>query len=140
MTIGDLSAVNSYHLTKLRQFSQLLLNLNVTGDAATSSPYIKTQTNAVSVTSDVLTTLTVGGTLDRVSLHGATKLTSLSTVVIIRDFEIIGASILEAATIGHDHIEGSDAASLRISGASKLTGLTPTALDEVGTCNTYRST
>ena len=34
--------------------------------------------------------------------------------------------------MGHDHIEGSDAASLRISGATKLTTLAPTALDEVG--------
>ena len=105
-----------FHLTKLRQLPALV-NLNVTGDAA-DSPYIKTQTNAVSVTSDVLTTLTVGGTLDRVSLHGATKLTALESSAgsFGRDFEIIGASILEAAT-GHDHIEGSDAAS-RISGAS----------------------
>ena len=134
MTIGDLSATNTVSFDKAATVFPALVNLNVTGDAATSSPYIKTQTNAVSVTSDVLTTLTVGGTLDRVSLHGATKLTSLESSAgsFIRDFEIIGASILEAATVGHDHIEGSDAASLRISGASKLAGLTTTALDEVG--------
>ena len=34
--------------------------------------------------------------------------------------------------MGHDHIEGSDAASIRIDGATKLTTLAPTALDEVG--------
>ena len=48
-----------------------LVSLDVTGKAATSGPYIITQTNAVSVTSDVLTTLTTAGQLDAVRLHGA---------------------------------------------------------------------
>ena len=77
--------------------------------------------------------MTTGGTINSVRLHGASKLTGLTTTGYIRDFELIGASIITSVDMGHDHIEGSDAATLRISGASKLTGLTPTALDEVGT-------
>ena len=46
---------------------------------------------------------------------------------------MLGASIIETAALGHDHIEGSDAASLRIADAAKLTTVAPTALDEVGT-------
>ena len=65
--------------------------------------------------------MTTGGTINAVKLHGASKLTGLTTAGYIRDFELLGASILETADIGHDHIEGSDAASLRISGAVKLT-------------------
>ena len=36
------------------------------------------------------------------------------------------------ADIGHDHIEGSDAASFEIDNAAKLTTLAPSALNEVG--------
>jgi len=133
MTVKALSAVNSLSFDKSAVVFPSLVTLDVTGVGATSSPYINTQINTVSVTSDVLTTLTTGGTINSVRLHGATKLTELTTTGYIRDFELIGASIITSVDMGHDHIEGSDAATLRISGASKLTSLTPTALDEVGT-------
>ena len=63
-----------------------LVNLNVTGVDAGSGPYISRQTNTVSVTSDVLTDLTVGGTINNVNLHGAAKLANLTTSGFIRDF------------------------------------------------------
>ena len=132
LTISALSRTNSIVFDKSATVLPALVNLDVTGKAATSGPYITTQTNAVSVTSDVLTTLTVAGQLDAVRLHGAAKLTALTTSGYIRDFQLLGASIITTVDMGHDHIEGSDAASLRISGATKLTTLAPTALDEVG--------
>ena len=133
MTISALAATNSVSFDKSATAFPALVDLNVTGVDAGSGPYITKQTNSVSITSDVLTTLTTAGSINDVRLHGAAKLTSLSTSGYIRDFELIGATTLTTAGIGHDHIEGSDAASLRISGASKLTTVAPTALDEVGT-------
>ena len=91
LTVNGLAATNSMTFTKSASVFPKLVDLNVTGDAATSSPYITTQTNAVSVTSDVLTTLTTGGTIDMVSLHGAAKLTALTTSGYSRDFNC-GAS------------------------------------------------
>ena len=132
LTVDGLAATNSITFDKTASIFPALVNVNVTGDAATSSPYITTQTNAVSITSNVLTDLTVGGTIDMVSLHGASKLTGLTTSGYTRDFQLYGASVLVTADIGHDHIEGSDAASFEIVGASKLTTVAPTALDEVG--------
>ena len=133
LTVNGLAATNSMTFTKSASVFPKLVDLNVTGDAATSSPYITTQTNAVSVTSDVLTTLTTGGTIDMVSLHGAAKLTALTTSGYTRDFQLFGASIITSADINHDHIEGSDAARFEIVNASKITTVAPTALDEVGT-------
>jgi len=132
MTVKALAAKNTVTFDKSTSVFPALVTLDVTGKAATSSPFISTQSNSVSVTSDVLTTLTTAGTLDAVRLHGAAKLTSLSTSGYIRDFELIGPAILTTADIGHEHIEGSDAASFRISSAAKLTKVAPTKLNEVG--------
>ena len=132
MTVSALARTNSLTFTAGGTVFPALVDLNVTGVAATSGPYISTQTNAVSVTSAVLTTLTTAGQLDALRLHGAVKLTSLTTSGYIRDFQLLGASIITSVDVGHDHIEGSDAASFRISGATVLTTVAPTALDEVG--------
>ncbi len=133
MTISALSAVNTLSFDKAATVFPALVTLNVTGKAAATSPYINTQTNKVSVTSNILTSLTTAGTIDKVNLHGAAKLTSLSTSGYVRDFSLLGADLITSADIGHDHIEGSDAATLRISDAAKLTTVAPTSLDEVGT-------
>jgi hypothetical protein len=132
LTISGLSKTNSIVFDKSATVLPALVNLNVTGKAATSGPYISTQTNAVSVTSDVLTDITTAGTIDAVRLHGASKLVNLTSSGFTREYQLLGAAKITTVAMGHDHIEGSDAASLRISGATKLTTLAPTALDEVG--------
>ena len=132
MTISALAATNDVNFDVGAAVFPKLVNLNVTGKEAASSPYITNQTNSVSVTSGVLTTLTIGGTVNDVRLHGAAKLTSLTTSGYIRDFELLGAALITSADLGHDHIEGSDAATLRIHDAAKLTTVAPSALDEVG--------
>ena len=108
-----------------------LKNLNVTG-VADSAPSISSQTNAVSSTSAVLENVTVAGTIDFVAIYTGTELESVSTDGYIRWFELRnGGSDLSAITVGHDHIEGSDAATFIVSDNSDLTGITTTALDEV---------
>ena len=57
LTVNGLSATNSISFDKSGSIFPALVTVNVTGDAATSSPYITTQTNAVSITSNILTSL-----------------------------------------------------------------------------------
>ena len=89
MTITALARTNSVSFDKSANAFQKFVDLNITGVAATSGPYITTQTNAVSVTSDVLTTLTTAGQLDAVRLHGASKLTALNNSGYIREFQLL---------------------------------------------------
>ena len=109
-----------------------LKNLTV-GGVADSTPNINSQTNRVSSTSEVLEVVNTSGTIDQLSLTDATKLKTLVTGGNIRSFELKGADVLTSATIGHGHIEGSDAAKLILEDNAKITGITTTVLDEVGT-------
>ena len=100
---------------------------------ADSAPSLSSQTNAVSSTSAVLKNVTVAGTLDRVIINTGTKIASVNTSGYIRWFELRnGGGDLKAATFGHDHIEGSDAATFIAVNNTNLTGITTTELDEVG--------
>ena len=132
LTISALAATNSVTFAKTASVMPALVNINITGVAATAGPFINTQTNAVSITSAILTDLTIGGTVDNVSFHDAAKLANLTTSGFIRHFDVRDAAVITSADIGHDHIEGSDAAFFRFSNAAKLTSIAPTALDEVG--------
>ena len=132
LTISALADTNAFATTGSGNDFGKLTDLTVTG-VADSAPSIGTQTNVVSSTSAVLVNANVAGTIDRVLLYTGTKLGSVQTAGYIRWFELRnGGSDLSAATIGHDHIEGSDAATFIISNNSALTGLTPSALNEVG--------
>ena len=133
ITIKGLDVTDSFVFTKSATVLPALVSLSVTGKTAASGPYITTQTNMVSVTSDVLTTLETSGTIDAVNIDNAAKLTSLTTAGFARFFLLRGAALLVTADIGHDHIEGSDAASFVVDNAAKLTTLAPSKLNEVGT-------
>ena len=109
-----------------------LTDLSVTG-VADAAPSLSSQTNAVSSTSAVLKNVTVAGTIDRVIINTGTKIASVNTSGYIRWFELRnGGGDLKAATFGHDHIEGSDAATFIAVNNTNLTGITTTELDEVG--------
>jgi hypothetical protein len=132
LTISELGTKDKFEITKSDILLPALVTLTVTGKAAATGPFITSQTNAVSVTSAVLTTLSTAGTIDKVSVHKAAKLTSLTSAGYTRLYSLTGAALLESVDMGHDHIEGSDAATLNIQNASKLTTVAPSALDEVG--------
>jgi hypothetical protein len=132
LTISELGTKDKFEVTTSATVLPALVSVNATGKAAASGPFITNQTNTVSVTSNVLTTLSTAGTIDRVSLHKAAKLTSLTSAGYTRLYSLTGAALLESVDMGHDHIEGSDAATLNIQNAAKLTSLAPSALDEVG--------
>ena len=133
MTVSALAAkTNKIEFTKAATVFPALKNINVTGKVATSTPYISEQTNSVSITSGILESVTVGGTLDNVNIDGAAKLATFATSGYIRNVALMGAAIITSVDIGHEHIEGSDAASLAVKDAVKLTSLTTTNLDETG--------
>ena len=132
LTITALADMNSIAITGAGVDFPKLTDLSVTG-VADSAPTITSQTNAVSSTSAVLENVTVAGTLDRVIINTGTKIASVNTSGYIRWFELRnGGGDLSTATIGHDHIEGSDAATFIVANNSSLTGITSTELDEVG--------
>ncbi len=133
MTVSALAAkTNKIEFTKAATVFPALKNVNVTGVVATTTPYISEQTNSVSITSGELVSVTVGGTLDNVNIDGAAKLTTFATSGYIRNVALMGAAIITSVDLSHEHIEGSDAASLAVKDAVKLTSLTTAKLDETG--------
>jgi len=113
-----------------------LVTLNVTG-AQGKAPFISTVTNTLTVRGATkLTTVNIlGGDIDVVDIDGTAVLTSLSTAGEIRSFTLNNAAKLASASIGHAHLEGSDAADFTVTNNDILAGLTTTALDEVGNLN-----
>jgi hypothetical protein len=113
----------------------VLETITVKGKGSTSSPFLTTITNRVSITSDKLKTANFDGTINDVYLDGMALLTTLSTKAgsFIRDLTLFGAEKITSLDLNHDHIEGSNAATLHVHNAAKLTTIAPTALDEVGT-------
>ena len=132
LTISALADTNSFELTGAGFDFGSLTDLTVTG-VADSAPSITTQTNAVSSTSANLENVTTAGTLDELILNVGRDLESVSTDGHIRHFELRGGGTsLTAVSLSHEHIEGSDAATLIVAGNSALTGVTTAELDEIG--------
>ena len=132
LTISALGDQVSFEMTGVGYNFGKLTDLTVTG-IADSTPSITSQTNVVSSSSAVLANVTVSGMINEVSLTNGTKLAAISTDGNIRDITISGGGTdLTALTLGHEHIEGSDAASLNVSGNSKLGSLVTSSLDEIG--------
>ena len=73
-----------------------------------------------------------GGDIGTVNIEGTAALANLSTAGEITSFTVSGTVALTAATIGHDHVSGSDAAALTVINNTKLAALTPSALTYTG--------
>ena len=109
-----------------------LVTLNVTAGEG-KMPRITTVTNDLAVVGAKIATVNIlGGDFNSVNMTGLGKLTSLSTAGEIKDFTLDGSTLLTAATIGHAHLEGSDAATFNVKNNPELLALTTSALDEVG--------
>jgi len=130
LTIDALGTTTDFDTTA---YAATLVTLNVTG-AQGKAPFISTVTNTLTVRGATkLTTVNIlGGDIDVVDIDATAVLTSLSTAGEIRSFTLNDADTLASASIGHAHLEGSDAADFTVTGNAILAGLTPTALDEVG--------
>ena len=114
------------------QYGGTLVTLNVTAGEG-KMPRITTVTNDITVVGAKIASVSIlGGDFNSVNMTGLGKLTSLSTAGEIKDFTLDGSTLLTAATIGHAHLEGSDAATFNVKNNPKLLALTTSALDEVG--------
>ena len=132
LTISALADTNDFAVTGAGFDFGELTDLTVTG-VADSAPSISAQTNSVSSTSAVLENITTAGMLDELKIFVGTELESVSTDGNIRYFELRGGgSSLTAVSLAHEHIEGSDAATLIVAGNSALAGVTTAELDEIG--------
>ena len=102
------------------------------GGAQGSAPFITEVTNTVAIGGAALVNATIlDGDYDVVTVTGA-ALRSLTTGGEIRSFTLNAATGLTAVTMDHDHISGSDAASLVVTGNTALTALAPSALTYIG--------
>lgn len=103
------------------------------GGAQGAAPFISTVTNTIVIGGAALTTVNIlDGDYDVVTINGAAALTSLSTAGEIRDFTLNNCDALVSATIGHDHISGSDASDLVVTNNLKLASFAPSALKFLG--------
>lgn len=111
-----------------------LETFNFTGVVGTTAPLISTVTNTINIVGGKLKSVTVAGMADSVIVSGTGELTSLTTDgdAQIRDFILNDADKLVSASIGHQHIEGSDAAIFTVTDNLKLASLATTNLDETG--------
>ena len=102
------------------------------GGAQGSAPFITKVTNTVAIGGAALVNATIlDGDYDVVTVTGA-ALRSLTTGGEIRSFTLNAATGLTAVTMDHDHISGSDAATLVVTGNTALTALAPSALTYIG--------
>ena len=104
----------------------------ITGGQGTA-PFITTVTNIVTITGAALTTAEVkGGDIDTVIVNGNALLTGLTTAGEIKNLVVNNNAILASIAMNHDHISGSDAAALTVTGNAKLASLAPSALTYIG--------
>jgi len=109
-----------------------MTTLNYTGKKLYSSA-MDQQTNQVTITNNLLTTLTIGdgyvGTL-HVSGTGLTEITTAGKIV---NFEVQGNAALAAINFGHDHLSGERAATVLVANNSKITELDLSSIDKIKT-------
>jgi len=109
-----------------------LESFNFTGVIGTTAPLISTVTNTIDVQGTKLKNVTIAGMADSVVVSNTGELVGLTTEGQIRNFTVYNADKLASVSIGHAHIEGSDAAMFTIQDNKVLAGLTTTNLDETG--------
>ena len=112
----------------------ILETLRVTGKV-NSSPTIANVTSEIMATNTTLKSVSIDGMIDAVIISGTSALTSFSTAGNIRNLVLDNADKLASDTIGHEHIDGSDAAQITVTNNLKLAALATTALNEVGHIN-----
>ena len=122
---GNTTDFNTIGYTKLETF-------NFTGVVGTKAPLINTVTNTIDIQGTKLKNIAITGMADSVVVSDTEALVGLTTEGQIRNFTVYNADKLASVSIGHAHIEGSDAAMFTIQDNKVLAGLTTTNLDETG--------
>jgi prefoldin subunit 5 len=102
----------------------------------------KSTAYAVTVTaaSTKLASLSVDGVVNTLSVAGAPKLTSLTTVGQITDFTVMNTATITTINFGHTFISGDTAATVTVSNVTNLTSLDMSSLTKVKTVDVYFNT
>jgi len=102
-----------------------LITANIVGKTQTVYASCAATVTATSANA-ALTTVTVGGVLNAVSITGVTALTSVATSGVVNSFTITGCTNTALTTLGlaHIHFVGGPGSTLVITGNTKLASLT----------------
>ena len=110
-----------------------MTTLNYTGKLLYSND-MDQQTNQVTITSNVLTTLNIGdGYIGRLAVIGAAGLTEITTAGKIVNTVITANAALETIDFGHDHLSGERAATVEVTGNGKITSLDLSTVNKIKT-------
>jgi hypothetical protein len=110
-----------------------MTTLNYTGKKLYSNDQGQ-QTNQVTITSNVLTTLNIGdGYIGTLNVNGANGLTAITTAGKIVNTSISNNTALETIDFGHDHLSGEFAATVVVSGNAKITSLNLSTVNKIKT-------
>ena len=94
----------------------------------------------VTAASTKLASLSVDGVVNTLSVAGAPKLTSLTTVGQITDFTVMNTATITTINFGHTFISGDTAATVTVSNVTNLTSLDMSSLTKVKTVDVYFNT
>ena len=109
-----------------------LVTVNITGKV-NEEPTPTNVTNVITIAGSAIKTASVGGMLYSTVVSGTAALTELNTSGNIRILNVNNADALTAINIGHDHIDGSEAALLHFTGNAVLTSVDLSSVGDVGT-------
>ena len=127
-------------LTVLEQGSNIdftaassMTTLNYTGKLLYSND-MDQQTNMVTITSDVLTSLNIGdGYIGTLTVDGAAGLTALTTAGKIVNTTINNNAALATIDLGHDHLSGERAATVAVTNNTAITTLDLSTVNKIKT-------
>ena len=109
-----------------------LVTVNITGKV-NAAPTPTNISNVITIAGSAIKTASVGGMLYSTVVSGTAALTELNTSGNIRILNVNNADALTAINIGHDHINGSEAAQLHFTGNAVLTSVDLSSVGDVGT-------
>ena len=112
-----------------------LVTADITGASTAATAY----SVLVSATNTALTTLDVDGVVNTLTVTAAPKLTTLTTAGKITDFTVADTTTMTTINFGHTFISGDTAATVTVSGVTKLTSLDMSSLTKVKTINVQRN-
>ncbi|MCE1197322.1 MAG: hypothetical protein LWW85_00005, partial [Marinilabiliales bacterium] len=107
-----------------------VVTASISGKVTTAIPMVTPA--AVTVTSPVLTTLTLGGTLSSAVVATNPLLTSLTTSGVINSLTVNGNAIITGLNLAHTHYVGGPGSTMIVNANPKLTSLT-TSVDKLNT-------
>lgn len=134
-TITQLTTAGQATSLALNAFPALqIANITVAGTKSTAIGI------TVTAASTALSSLSVDGVANTLSVTGAPALTTLATTGQITDFTVADTATMTTIDFGHTFISGDTAATVTVSGVTQITALDMSSLTKVKTVNVVNNT